>query len=602
MAINENLYATFQGRKWKKIDIRRRSGVLTPVFSIHSRKSTGTGDFSDLNLLVDFCVRTGNTILQILPLNYAGYDNCPYNAISSFAIDPVYISISDFSYNGRRFSENVIRDLQFEYPAGKNNRCNYKVRDVKIRLLREVFDCMQEDICSDRKFFSFVEMSNYWLDDFSIYQILKEIHCGAGWYEWESSFIERKPEKIERITNTYKKEILFQKWIQYICYSQLRQARQYAKENNVILMGDLPVLVAKDSADVWSKRGFFNLELVAGAPPDMYCAYGQRWGMPVQNRESLRADSFRYVVEKLRYLDNFFDMVRIDHVVGLFRIWAIRADSPIENQGLNGFFIPEDENAWKENGREILLAMIDGCESLLCAEDLGVIPPVCGETLKELGIPGYEIQRWKKNYNTDCSFMEADKYRDLAVSSLSTHDTSFWLHWWKKEAGTVDRQLFYFKCRTSGIDPDKIMPELFDLNDCERLRWKRQIHSQSVLINTIGAEYEKIRDIVQIYRETFDEKEKFAAVSGARSINEIDCLRKSIEFILRTACIFSINLLMDFMCLDSKIAREIGDLRINKPGTTGPHNWTFAFQMPLEEIMESKAILEIRELISDSNR
>jgi len=343
MAI-EALHSTFSGKKWKKIGIKKRSGILVPLFSIHSSKSIGIGDFSDLRLLVDLCVKTKNSILQILPVNFSGHNNCPYSAISSFAMDPVYISLSDFYYRGHRFSAGTIRSLQKGYPAGKDYRCNYAVRDVKLNFLREVFEKIIEDISSDTNFSDFMKASDYWLEDFSIYCVLKTINGGVSWYEWEDRFKNRDKVNIAEIKVAFGREILFNKWIQYICYHQLCEAREYAFKKGVYLMGDLPVLPSMDSADVWSKRELFNPDLIAGAPPDMYCVYGQRWGMPVLDRKNLKSDGYRYIVEKLRYLDRFFDMIRIDHVVGLFRIWAIPADQPEETQGLNGFFIPEDQS------------------------------------------------------------------------------------------------------------------------------------------------------------------------------------------------------------------------------------------------------------------
>ncbi|MCX7706370.1 MAG: 4-alpha-glucanotransferase [bacterium] len=603
MVLSDSFYSTYSGEKWRRIGIKKRAGILIPLFSVHSKTSTGIGDFSDLKLLISLCKKTGNSILQILPLNYTGYDNCPYNAISSFAIDPVYISLFDFSYNDSGFSKATIKELRTEYPAGKDNRCNYMVREAKLKLLSEFFSDMLEDILGDNAFKKFSKFTNYWLDDFAIYQVLKKIHGDAPWYEWEYSFHNRDSERINKIKDTYKKEILFQKWIQYICYKQLCQVKEFAEREGILLMGDLPILPSKDSADVWSEKELFNLEFVAGAPPDMYSAYGQRWGMPILDRYVLRSNDYRYIAEKLRYLDNFFDIIRIDHVVGLFRIWVIPKDEPEENHGLNGFFIPPEENLWKANGRDILQKMIDVTDGLLCAEDLGVIPAMCTETLQELGIPGYEIQRWKKNYDTDCSFISADNYRILAVSGLSTHDTSFWVDWYKNEAGTISKDLFLMKCKLRNIDPNRIINNLFDdPSTKDRLRWKKEMSSMEKVVKALGADKEIIQDILEIHRETFDEKVKVSSLLGINKGEASGCIKKAIEFILKTLSIFSINLLPDLLCLDNRIASEISGLRINKPGSSGPQNWTFTFREPLEEILELEIISEIKEMVEESGR
>ncbi len=262
------------------------------------------------------------------------------------------------------------------------------------------------------------------------------------------------------------------------------------------------------------------------------------------------------------------------------------------------FFIPEDESTWREHGREILSVMLNGFSGLLCAEDLGVIPSVCPEVLRELGIPGYEIQRWKKNYETDCSFVSADEYRHFAISSLSTHDTSFWIDWYRDEAGTIDEELFLLKCKFNNVAPEKIIDILFEKTIQGRLRWREEVNPEEIRMVTGRAS----GDILQIYRETFKEKEKVANLLGTVQDNEMTSLRGAIKFILDTSSIFSINLLTDLLCLDSEIASEITGFRINKPGTTGPQNWSFAFSEPLEKILEISAINEIKEMVEQSGR
>ncbi|HPP66918.1 MAG TPA: 4-alpha-glucanotransferase, partial [bacterium] len=447
----DEFFYSGQGNKWKRIGIQKRSGFCIPLFSVHSSTSTGIGDFNDIGHLVALCKTINSSIIQLLPLNITGPDNCPYNAISSFAIDPVYISLSLFSYARFKCPNSLISELRLHFPAGKNNRCNYAIRKQKLIFLHEVFNKNLDTIMSDNQFALFAKKNKYWLDEFTIYRVLKSIHNDAAWYEWEDCFAKAQQEKIEYICRIYQKEILFEKWIQYVCYQQLISVKHYANKQGILLMGDLPVLVSKDSADVWAKSELFDLHYSAGAPPDMYCAYGQRWGMPIQNWDAVRSSNFRYLIEKLTYMDHFFDMLRIDHVIGLFRIWAIPVEEPIENQGINGVFIPSDEKIWNLQGEEILSVMNQHSSCLLCAEDLGIIPFTCPITLKKLGIPGYEVQRWKKHYGTDYSFIPCAEYRQLAIAALSTHDTSFWIEWWKHQAGTIEKELFELKCRVLNL-------------------------------------------------------------------------------------------------------------------------------------------------------
>src|SRR3989338_2636598 len=143
----------------------------------------------------------------------------------------------------------------------------------------------------------------------------------------------------------------------------------------------------------------------------MYCAKGQRWGMPTYNWEAIAGDGYRYLKEKLKYAENFYDILRLDHVVGLFRIWSTPYDEPAENKGLNGFFDPRDENMWGEHGRRILSVMLNSTDMLLSAEDLGIIPKTCPKTLEELGIPGNDVERWTKDWNVKHDFLGPEDYR-----------------------------------------------------------------------------------------------------------------------------------------------------------------------------------------------
>ncbi|MGC8805488.1 MAG: 4-alpha-glucanotransferase, partial [Candidatus Ratteibacteria bacterium] len=456
-----------------------------------------------------------------------------------------------------------------------------------------------DEVCSDKNFYNFSERNRYWLDDFAIYRVLKKINDDAAWYNWEKYFAEGNEEKIVQIEYSYRKEVLLEKWIQYICFNQLVDARQYAGKKGVLLMGDMPVLASKDSADVWSKRMLFNLEFVAGAPPDMYCVFGQRWGMPIQNWDNVRKTNFEYMAQKMKYLDNFFDMIRIDHVVGFFRIWAIVEFEPEENQGINGVFIPQDESLWKSHGKEILSKMNQFSKSLLCGEDLGVIPSACTEALKELGIPGYEVQRWKKNYTTDYSFIPFSEYRELAISTLSTHDTSFWIEWLRHEAGTVDRALFVLRCKRAGLNPESLIEGLFEKSTrTDRLRWKKEI-SESNIFEIMG---DKTNDFLEIYRDTFYEKENLLSLLGMKECDDVSCLKKVLQSILQGSSIFCINLLTDIFCIEPLICSKISPLRINKPGTSGLHNWSFAFEQSLEELIENPVVADLREMVKNSGR
>jgi 4-alpha-glucanotransferase len=210
-------------------------------------------------------------------------------------------------------------------------------------------------------------------------------------------------------------------------------------------MGDLPFLVSRDSADVWSHQQYFKLELASGAPPDMLYAKGQRWGMPPYNWQAIEANKYDYLTEKLEFAENFYDLYRIDHVVGIFRVWTIPLSEPLEHSGISGSFDPAEEASWEDHGKKILSIMVKNANMLACAEDLGVVPACSYKILSELGIPGIDIQRWMRDWDKTYDFKKPDLYRYNSLATIATHDMSSLCAWWDFEAGTIDEELFMRK-------------------------------------------------------------------------------------------------------------------------------------------------------------
>jgi len=396
--------------------------------------------------------------------------------------------------------------------------------------------------------------------------------------------------------------------LQWQLFLQFKEAKDYAGKKGILLKGDLPILVSRDSADVWQHPEFFKLEYAAGAPPDMYCAKGQRWGMPTNNWEQIRADGFRYLTEKLKYAQNFYDILRIDHVVGIFRIWSIPYGDPLENQGLNGFFDPAQEDRWGGQGRGILLTMLNSTRMLLCAEDLGIIPRVCIDTIKELGIPGNDVQRWVKDWNNRHDFLAPSEYRNLSVAMLSTHDTTNWPAWWENEAGTVDEALFIRKCHERGIDYQRAKPALFDpsLSRHGRLRWKLSVDSVEEFVGILGKQRQEVMDFIDMYENTFREKEKLWKHFGLSGAMKEKCdstiTEAAVKISLESAAVFCINTIFDWLYLSSLLKGDTYQYRINTPGTVSNKNWSLTIPIPLEELLKDKVNIEIRSLIASSKR
>lgn len=593
---------------------QKRAGVLLPLFSIYSKESVGIGDFSDLKLAIDWVKRSGHSVLQLLPMNEMGCLPCPYDAISSFALEPVYIKIADVIKSSRVSNslKKKIEDLRKDFPLDARY-CDYRIREGKENLLRQIFESQFKK--ENKDFLTFKEENSYWLRDFCLFKTLKKYFKGLPWYDWPEEYRERNEVALRKFYQENINEIKFQEWTQWQLYLQFKEVKKYATEQGVFLKGDLPILVSRDSADVWAHREFFKLEFAAGAPVDMYCALGQRWGMPTYHWDNIRKDNFVYLKEKLRYAQNFYDLLRIDHVVGFFRIWSIPYNEPLENKGLNGFFDPSDERLWGKQGREILEVMQGATSMFLCAEDLGIIPEICRITLKELNIPGNDVQRWAKDWLQSHDFLDKKDYRFMAVNMLSTHDTTNFACWWETEAGTVDEELFKRKCNDQrNINFERVKDKLFDLtlSSCGRLRWKEEVDSLEKLLGILSpdgrlpAEY--LKDFIELWQNSFAEKQKLWRLLGFKGkIAErctSDLMREILRFILNSNCLFCINNIFDLLYLSasSKDKDNYCLYRINTPGTISEKNWSIRIPLSLEELLAHKVTEEIREIVLASGR
>jgi len=591
--------------KWKRIGTNKRAGVLAPLFSIYSQNSLGIGDFLDLKLLIEWAHQTANSIIQLLPLNEVGPLFCPYDSLSSFALEPMYISLKTLAAKDKSFPDKI-GNLKRTFPAGKPY-VDYGIKKAKISLLWEIY--LQDSKLPCAEFKQFQEENTYWLNDFALFKVLKDYHQGRPWYEWEDKYKNRDGEALKVFQKEHEREIEFQIWVQWQLYKQFKEIRTYAQRKKVLLKGDLPILVSRDSADVWQHPEFFKLEYASGAPPDMYCAKGQRWGMPTYNWERISADRYRYLKEKLRYAQNFYDILRIDHVVGLFRIWSIPYNEPLENQGLNGFFDPKDEKEWEEHGRQILSVVVNSTDMLICAEDLGVIPKACPKIMEELGIPGNDVQRWVKDWKVKHDFLKPQDYRPLSVAMLSTHDTTNWPGWWENEAGTVDEALFMRKCADPRqINFSQLRDKLFDakLSVRGRLRWLNSVDSVEKLASILGKRKEEINDFIDLYENTYQEKEKLwkhLKLKGRmREKCDSEIVKAALRITLESRAIFCINLFIDWLYLTDIFKGGPYQYRTNTPGTINDKNWSLAIPLSLDGLLKHKVCRVIKEMIASSGR
>ena len=597
----ESFLKTLSADVWRKVGIKRRSGVVAPLFSIYSSDSIGIGDIRDLRLLVDWCKKTGMSIIQLLPMNDVGFNFRPYDAQSMFAIDPMYLSLSALLNVDLKPFKTEIKKIKTDFPAGKN-RVNYEIKAAKLHLLWKVFAAAPA--AGNPQFEMFMEKNEFWLEDYALFKVIKEKNSEMAWEGWSADLKHKDEKTIFAFRETYAENMLFHKWLQWQLYEQFKKAKAYANDQGILIMGDLPFLVSRDSADVWSHQQYFKLGLASGAPPDMLYSKGQRWGMPPYNWRTIESNGYDYLTEKLKFAENFYDLYRIDHVVGIFRVWTIPLSEPLEHAGFNGSFDPIEETLWEDHGKKILSVMVKSSNMLACAEDLGVVPACSYKILNELGIPGIDIQRWMRDWDKTYDFKKPYLYRYNSLATIATHDMSSLCAWWDFEAGTIDEELLIRKCGQKEIQFNALKNKLFDMEHSlhGRLRWRKTISSQDILLSYLNKDITACKEIIDLYNSSYGEREKFLNFLGIEDTADGDYpplfIKKSLEKISESSSIFSTQLIHDWLSLDSLFDFDPWELRINFPGTLSDKNWSMIIPVALEDMLE----LPVNDVIKNINK
>ena len=407
----------------------RHAGLLVPLFSIRSAPSWGLGEIPDLVPMARWAAQAGFSLLQLLPVNEAsrGQDS-PYGALSAYAIDPVYASLEampDFAAAGGAAAlepgdrEELAR-LR-EAPAVSWPR----VRALKARALEAAFRSFQEREWRlrgerARDLEAFCAEHARWLDDYALFVALHDdVLGGRVWTSWPAPLRDRQPAALDQAREELADRILYYSWLQWQLDLQWHEARRRANRAGVELMGDLPFMVAGDSADVWSRPGDFRLDARVGVPPDAFSATGQDWGLPVYRWDVMAREGYPWLAERARRSAALYGYYRVDHVVGLYRTYY-RPDD-----GGPAAFIPAGETDQIRNGEAVMAVLSRGARVI--AEDLGTVPDFVRASLARLGIPGYRVLRWERDGDT---WRDPAAWPAVSVATTGTHDTESLAEWY----------------------------------------------------------------------------------------------------------------------------------------------------------------------------
>lgn len=390
--------------------MKRQAGVLCPVFAIPGNQ--GIGDFGlKTEKWIDHIAQAGYAIWQILPLQLTGSTHSPYQSVSCFAGDPIYINLDRLHETG------LIRQSTIKNCNKYKTFVDYdKIRAFKEPYLRKAFDTFRQRFSLFEKEYRAFEKEAFWLEDWAIFSLLRSLYDQQLWTHWEEEYRDWHSQEEKVDLSEFEDELFYIKFLQFIFYQQWDQILEYAHHQGVDIMGDVPFYVDLDSADVWSHRKDFLLDeegnpaFVAGCPPDYFSKTGQRWGMPIYDFTAQRKDGYSFWCRRMQWMHRCYDTVRIDHFRAFDTYWKIPVECPTAEDGF-----------WQEApGYEILRDIIKSEPDIqLVAEDLGIIRQEVLDLEEYFGLPGMDVLLFR---------LEAKQLRRKAkknsVVYTGTHDNA----------------------------------------------------------------------------------------------------------------------------------------------------------------------------------
>jgi 4-alpha-glucanotransferase len=410
---------------------QRASGILLHPTSLPSRG--GIGDLGPAAYaFVDFLAAARQTLWQVLPLGPVGTGNSPYSAISAFAGNPLMISIE------RLVDKGWLRPTALKKLGLRVGPVDYEnVHACKIPLLQEgARNFLRESYGESRaRYDRFCQDNAWWLDDFALFNVLREKHNRQSWQAWPRELAHCVPTALARIRKEHDESIQVERAIQFAFFEQWRALHSYARQRQIKIVGDVAIFVNLDSADVWKHRELFHLDdklepvCVAGVPPDFFSKTGQRWGNPLYRWDVLKSRGYDWWIQRMRWVLNVCDIIRLDHFRGFEAYWEIPGR---ESTAVNGRWV-------KGPDKDLFKALRKSLGDLpFIAEDLGTITPEVEKLRDDLGLPGMRILQFGFS-NRGAHIYLPHRFDKNTVVYTGTHDNDTTVGWWNNGATEAEK-------------------------------------------------------------------------------------------------------------------------------------------------------------------
>lgn len=435
----------------------RMSGILLHPTSLPS--PYGIGDLGkEAYEFIDFLEMSGQHIWQILPLTHTGFGDSPYQSFSAFAGQPLLISLDHLAELG------LLEQFELKNcPVTDEEQIDYGViipwKQLILRLAYDRFLTRDTiDVKLKKKLHDFCEENNYWLEDYSFFMACKDIHAGKSWLEWEDKYRFPTDELKNELRETLFEDIGYYQFLQFLFFTEWSALKQYANEHGVQIIGDIPIFVSMDSADVWANQNLFQLDekgyplAVAGVPPDYFSATGQLWGNPLYNWPVHEADGFSWWLKRIKSQLKNLDILRIDHFRGFESYWSIPYG---EETAINGEWI-------KAPGKRLFEAIEHdlGKNLPIIAEDLGIITEEVTALRTAFHFPGMKILQFAFESTGESDYLPHQFTSPRCVCYTGTHDNDTTCGWYRTLHADCKKKVQLYTNTEPGKDISRNMIKL----------------------------------------------------------------------------------------------------------------------------------------------